>query len=85
MVCADEGGHQRTVVNVLLAFHYNRWIKPTANPDKIEEELATQNYLLKKWYNQRYQSEYQQRMEWKIIEKGIMEAKNVSTESKPEP
>ena len=64
VVAADDGVMPQTVeainhasaAGVPIVFAINKIDKPTANPDKIKEELAAMNYLVEDWGG-KYQSQ----------------------------
>ncbi|MGQ9619398.1 MAG: translation initiation factor IF-2, partial [Bacteroidales bacterium] len=64
VVAADDGVMPQTVeainhaaaAGVPIVFAINKIDKPTANPDKIKEELANMNYLIEEWGG-KYQSQ----------------------------
>lgn len=64
IVAADDNVMPQTVealnhasaAGVPIVFAINKIDKPTANPDKIKEELATMNYLVEEWGG-KYQSQ----------------------------
>ncbi len=64
VVAADDGVMPQTVeainhasaAGVPIVFAVNKIDKPTANPDKIKEELANMNYLVEDWGG-KYQSQ----------------------------
>jgi len=64
VVAADDGVMPQTIeainhasaAGVPMVFAINKIDKPTANPDKIKEELANMNYLLEDWGG-KYQSQ----------------------------
>lgn len=64
VVAADDGVKPQTVeainhasaAGVPIVFAINKIDKPTANPDKIKEELANMNYLVEDWGG-KYQSQ----------------------------
>jgi len=51
-----EAINHATAANVPMVFAINKIDKPTANPDKIKEELASMNYLVEDWGG-KYQSQ----------------------------
>ena len=51
-----EAINHATAANVPIVFAINKVDKPTANPDKIKEELAAMNFLVEEWGG-KYQSQ----------------------------
>ncbi|MCF8380338.1 MAG: translation initiation factor IF-2 [Bacteroidales bacterium] len=57
VVAADDGVKPQTIeainhaaaANVPIIFAINKIDKPSANPDKVKEELANMNYLVEEW------------------------------------
>jgi translation initiation factor IF-2 len=95
VVAADDGVMPQTVeainhasaAGVPMVFAINKIDKPTANPDKIKEELANMNYLLEDWGG-KYQS---QEISAKnginielLLDKVLLEAEMLELKANPE-
>jgi len=95
VVAADDGVMPQTIeainhasaAGVPMVFAINKIDKPTANPDKIKEELANMNYLLEDWGG-KYQS---QEISAKnginiesLLDKVLLEAEMLDLKANPE-
>lgn len=95
VVAADDGVKPQTVeainhasaAGVPIVFAVNKIDKPTANPEKVKEELANMNYLVEEWGG-KYQS---QDISAKngvaiedLLEKVLLEAEMLELKSNPE-
>ncbi len=94
VVAADDGVMPQTreainhaqAAGVPLVFAINKIDKPTANPDKIKEELATMNLLVEDWGG-KYQSQEISAKSGlnvdKLLEKVLLEAEMLDLKANP--
>lgn len=95
VVAADDGVMPQTVeainhasaAGVPMVFAINKIDKPTANPDKIKEELANMNYLLEEWGGKYQSQEISAKNGIKIdqlLDKVLLEAEMLELKANPE-
>ncbi len=81
-----EAINHATAAGVPMVFAINKIDKPSANPDKIKEELANMNYLVEDWGG-KYQSQdisAKQGMNLdKLLEKVLLEAEFLNLKANP--
>ncbi|HCC69594.1 MAG TPA: translation initiation factor IF-2 [Bacteroidales bacterium] len=94
VVAADDGVMPQTVeainhaaaAGVPIIFAINKIDKPTANPEKIKEELANMNYLVEDWGG-KYQSQEISAKEGinidELLEKVLLEAEMLELKANP--
>jgi len=95
VVAADDGVMPQTVeainhasaAGVPIVFAINKIDKPTANPDRIREELAAMNYLVEEWGG-KYQSQEISAKEGinvdALLEKVLLETEMLDLKANPE-
>jgi len=95
VVAADDGVMPQTVeainhaaaAGVPIIFAINKIDKPTANPEKIKEELANMNYLVEDWGG-KYQSQEISAKAGKnieeLLEKVLLEAEMLELKANPD-
>lgn len=95
MVAADDGIKPQTVeainhaqaAGVPMVFAINKIDKPTANPDKVKEELANMNILVEDWGG-KYQSQEISAKEGlnvtELLEKVLLEAELLELKANPD-
>lgn len=95
VVAADDGVKPQTIeainhasaANVPIIFAINKIDKPTANPEKIKEELANMNYLVEEWGG-KYQSHDISAKNGlnidELLEKVLLEAELLELKANPE-
>lgn len=95
VVAADDGVMPQTVeainhasaAGVPIVFAINKIDKPTANPDRIREELAAMNYLVEEWGG-KYQSQEISAKEGinvdALLEKVLLETELLDLKANPE-
>jgi translation initiation factor IF-2 len=81
-----EAINHAQAAGVPIVFAINKIDKPTANPDKIKEELATMNYLVEDWGG-KYQSQEISAKSGlnidKLLEKVLLEAEMRDLKANP--
>ncbi|MDC0584159.1 translation initiation factor IF-2 [Bacteroidales bacterium] len=94
VVAADDGIMPQTIeainhaaaAGVPMVFAINKIDKPTANPDKIKEKLATMNYLVEEWGG-KYQSQDISAIKGtnvdQLLEKVLLEAELLELKANP--
>lgn len=94
VIAADDGVMPQTVeainhaqaAGVPMVFAFNKIDKPTANPEKIKEELANMNLLVEDWGG-KYQSQEISAKEGKnvdlLLEKVLLEAELLDLKANP--
>jgi translation initiation factor IF-2 len=95
VVAADDGVKPQTVeainhaaaANVPIVFAINKIDRPTANPEKIKEELASMNYLVEDWGG-KYQSQEISALNGikidELLEKVLLEAELLELKANPD-
>jgi translation initiation factor IF-2 len=95
VVAADDGVKPQTVeainhaaaANVPIVFAINKIDRPTANPEKIKEELANMNYLVEDWGG-KYQSQEISALNGinidELLEKVLLEAELLELKANPD-
>jgi translation initiation factor IF-2 len=95
VVAADDGVKPQTVeainhaaaANVPIVFAINKIDRPTANPEKIKEELANMNYLVEDWGG-KYQSQEISALNGinidDLLEKVLLEAELLELKANPD-
>lgn len=95
VVAADDGVMPQTVeainhasaAGVPIIFAINKIDKPTANPEKIKEELANMNYLVEDWGG-KYQSQEISALNGlnidQLLEKVLLEAEMLELKANPD-
>jgi translation initiation factor IF-2 len=94
VIAADDGVKPQTVeainhalaANVPIVFAINKMDKPTANPEKIKEELSNMNLLVEDWGG-KYQSQEISAISGKnideLLEKVLLEAELLELKANP--
>jgi translation initiation factor IF-2 len=81
-----EAINHATAAGVPMVFAINKIDKPSANPDKIKEELANMNYLVEDWGG-KYQSQDISAKQGlnldKLLEKVLLEAEFLNLKANP--
>lgn len=81
-----EAINHAAAAGVPIVFAINKIDKPTANPDKIKEELATMNYLVEEWGG-KYQSQDISAKKGigveELLEKVLLEAEMLDLKANP--
>lgn len=95
VVAADDGVKPQTVeainhaaaAGVPIVFAINKVDRPTANPEKIKEELANMNYMVEDWGG-KYQSQEISALKGlnvdELLEKVLLEAELLELKANPE-
>lgn len=82
-----EAINHAMAAGVPIVFAINKVDKPTANPDKIKEELATMNYLVEEWGG-KYQSQDISAKKGtgvkELLEKVLLEAEMLDLKANPD-
>lgn len=82
-----EAINHATAAGVPIIFAINKVDKPTANPDKIKEELATMNFLVEEWGGE-YQSQDISAKKGtgvaELMEKVLLEAEMLELKANPD-
>ena len=94
VIAADDGVKPQTVeainhalaANVPIVFAFNKMDKPTANPEKIKEELSNMNLLVEDWGG-KYQSQEISAIKGtnidELLEKVLLEAELLELKANP--
>lgn len=95
VVAADDGVMPQTIeainhaaaAGVPIVFAINKIDKPTANPDRIKEELATMNYLVEDWGGKYQSQEISAKSGTNVndlLEKVLLEAEMLDLKANPD-